>query len=186
MRIAIHLDWHLIYIANMKYYFLFITILIISCNTEKNDNSTLQNIQVDNEKKVLLKSSLLDTIKNRIIAENKNYKDTATYTFSLNGNFSAEGNEGKAYYKDSKIYKIDITFYGEMGKSTYSYTFGNEKIKVEEKIIEYDSTLSGTVKSTKKVDYDINFEGKMLLSDVVDADTDTFLELKKSVPFVLK
>lgn len=171
----------------MRYYFLFFCILIISCNTETNDkNSASKNTKTDTVINPQHKPTFLDTIRNKIIAENTNYKDTATYNFSLDGNYSAEGNEGKAHYKNGKIHKIDITFYGEMGKSTYSYLFGNENINVVQKVFNYDSTLSGDVKSTNKVSYDINYKGELIISDVVGADTDTFLELKKSVPFTLK
>lgn len=171
----------------MRYYFLFVCILIISCNTEKNDKkSAFKNNKLDTVINIHHKPTFLDTIRNKIIAENRNYKDTATYNFSLDGNYSAEGNEGKAHYKNGKIHKIDITFYGEMGKSTYSYLFGNENINVVQKVFNYDSTLSGDIKSTKKVAYDINYKGELIISNVVGADTDTFFELKKSVPFTLK
>ncbi|RZL46660.1 MAG: hypothetical protein EOP00_14320 [Pedobacter sp.] len=168
----------------MKYILLFASILIFACNpTSKGDKA--KAIATDTVKKTLAKLTFLDTVKSEIIAKNKNYRDTASYIFTLDGNFSAEGNEGKAYYKIGKISKVDITFYGEMGKSTYSYTFGSKNIKVEQKTFEYDSTLSGKVKSTKTVTYEINYDGNLIVSDIVGADTDTFLTLKRSVPFTL-
>ena len=171
----------------MRYYFLFVCILIISCNRGGDTKSSiLKSDKTDTLNNPQHKPTSLDTIRNKIIAENSNYKDTATYNFSLDGNYSAEGNEGKAHYKNGKIHKIDITFYGEMGKSIYSYLFGNENINVVQKVFNYDSTLSGDIKSTKKVAYDINYKGELIISNVVGADTDTFFELKKFVPFTLK
>jgi len=172
---------------NMKYVFLFAVILNVSCSSESNDQKDRVNsIRLKTLKDTLHKPTFLDTVRQTIIDRNKNYIDTANYKFSLDGNFSAEGNEGKAIYADGKIKKINITFYGEMGKATSSYTFGTENIKVEQKTYNYDSTLSGKIISSKTISYDINYDGKLILSDVVGADTDIFLELKKSIPFTLK
>ena len=171
----------------MKYYFLILCLLILACNTAEYDKKSASHIKIlDTLRTPQSKPTLLHTVVRKIITENKNYKDTATYTFTLEGNFSAEGNEGIAIYKGGNIYKIDLTFYGEMGKSTYSYLFGTENINVVQNVLNYDSTLSGNIKSSEKISYDINYEGDLIVSDVVGADTDTFLELKKSVPFTLK
>ena len=172
---------------NMKYLFLLVVIIILSCSSESNDQKDKVNsIGLKTLKDTLRKPTFLDTVRQTIIAGNKNYIDTANYKFALEGNFSAEGNDGEAIYADGKIKKINITFYGEMGKATSSYTFSTENIKVEQKTYNYDSTLSGKIISSKTISYDINYEGKFILSDIVGADIDIFLELKKSIPFTLK
>lgn len=131
------------------------------------------------------KSVALDSVKKQILSLS-NLKDTVTYNFSLEGDLSAEGNAGKAFYKNGKVNKIDVTFYRETGKSTYSYSFGNKVIAITQNIHDYDVPLSGNIVSTKKQNYKINYAGKLIKSDAEEVDLDTYFLLKKSIPFTLK
>lgn len=132
--------------------------------------------------------SYLDSVKLTIAQQAD--KDTSSYTFLLEGNYSAEGNEGKAFYKNKKIQKIEITFYGETGKAIYHYDFKNADIVVAQQHFNYKTNFT-EVKSAQDIikDEEINFttdlNGKIIKGANTKADLDTFHELKKVVPFDL-
>ncbi len=130
----------------------------------------------------------LDSVRQKILKDNlkSNHSDKIVHSFSLEGDYSAEGNDGKAFYIDNQIKKIAITFYGESGKSGYTYIFENDKIMVEEKRHEYDVPLSGNIISTQVASYQIDYNGKILENDNKEIDLDTYFILKKSIPFTLK
>ena len=181
----------------MKNYLILLTLLLAACNNntsisepKKIDEDTLSDTQVNIPPVVKERVYNLDSVKQKILSDNLKFNDSDTviYEFSLDGEYSAEGNNGKAFYVDNQIRKIAITFYGETGKSTYSYSFGNELINVTTIIYDYDLPLSGNIVSTTKENYQINYDGKILKSnnEEVEADLDTYFLLKKSIPFTLK
>ncbi|SOD13124.1 hypothetical protein [Pedobacter xixiisoli] len=133
-------------------------------------------------------TSSLDSIKQVIIKKAK--KDTVSYTFLLEGNFSAEGNEGRAFYKDHRIKKIEISFYGEMGKAIYTYIFKRNLIEASQQRFNYKTHFT-EVKSgqdiikSEEINFTTDLDGKVLNGNTTEADLDTFYELKKVVPFDL-
>lgn len=179
----------------MKIYLLILMFLLTACNnntsigdTEKIEEDTLSDTNTNVHPTLKEQVYNLDSVKQKILSDNLKFNDldTLIYKFSLEGDLSAEGNEGKAFYKHGKIGKINITFYGETGKATYNYEFGNEKITVAEINYEYDVPLSGNIVSTKKHKYEISYDGKLIKSDAEEVDLDTYVLLKKSIPFTLK
>ena len=179
----------------MKNYLIILIIILASCsnNTPNTEQRVEQDTLSDTITNVLpiVKEQVynLDSVKQKILIDNlkSNHSDTSFYNFSLDGDYSAEGNEGKALYINNQIKKITITFYGESGKSVYTYIFKKDKIIVEVKRHEYDVPLSGNIKSTQIASYQIDYTGKIIENNNnKEIDLDTFLELKKSVPFTLK
>ncbi|TKC10232.1 hypothetical protein FA048_08530 [Pedobacter polaris] len=171
-----------------RFYLLLLCIIIIACNNLKTTDTKIDSIAI--EKNKLPKNQILtiniDSIKREILTLDSSVNDTTVYKFSLDENLSAEGNEGKAFYVDNQIKRLTVTFYGEMGRSVYTYVFKNDKIKIEEKIHEYDIALSGNIKSTKISTYQIDFNGKIISNSGNEIDLDTYFTLKRSIPFTLK
>lgn len=157
-------------------------------NTNQNLKDSLANITNIKESYVEETTKELDSIKALIKKENTS--DISIYTFILEGNFSAEGNEGKAFYKGSKINKIEIVFYGETGKAIYNYVFHDRTIAVSQQRYNYETNFAD-VKSAddifkdEEINFTTDFSGKVIKHHHKKADLDTFLELKKVVPFEL-
>jgi hypothetical protein len=179
----------------MKIYLLILTFLLAACNNnnsisdpKKNEEDTLSDTNTNVPPVLKEQVYNLDSVKQKILKDNLkfNNSDNIVYEFSLEGELSAEGNAGKAFYKNGKVNKIDVTFYRETGKSTYSYSFGNEVINITKNIYDYDMPLSGNIASTKNENYQINFAGDLIKSDTEEIDLDTYFLLKKSIPFTLK
>ncbi|RZJ74483.1 MAG: hypothetical protein EOO47_21100, partial [Flavobacterium sp.] len=138
----------------MKIYLLILTFLLAACNNntsisdpKKNEEDTLSDTNANVASVLKEQVYNLDSVKQKILRDNLKFNDSDTivYEFSLEGDLSAEGNEGKAFYKNGKVNKIDVTFYGETGKSTYSYSFGNEVINFTKNTYDYDFPLSGNI-----------------------------------------
>lgn len=182
----------------MKKITFFVTILSvlgISCSrTEKTNESTFEEVRDTlaqlkhtHEKPAQEISVNLDSIKRIILAQSNH---TKSYTFSLEGNFSAEGNEGKASYRNNKIDKVEITFYGESGKNTYVYQFKNNTIEVVQQRYDYKTNFM-EVKSAddiikgEKVKYTLDLNGKMIDGNKTELDSDVFFDLQKAIPFDL-
>ncbi|WP_316766900.1 hypothetical protein [Pedobacter frigiditerrae] len=179
----------------MKNYLLLLILLLAACNNntsvsepKKIEEDTLNDTRTDIPPVVKEQVYNLDSVRQKILKDNlkPNHSDTLIYEFSLEGDYSAEGNDGKAFYIDNQIKKIAITFYGESGKSVYTYVFENNKIMVKEKRHEYDVPLSGNIKSTHVTSYQIDYTGKIVGNDNMEIDLDTYFILKKSIPFSLK
>ncbi|TCC90478.1 hypothetical protein EZ428_14490 [Pedobacter frigiditerrae] len=179
----------------MKNYLFFLLLLLVACHNstsisepKKTEEDTLSDNKTNISPVVKEQDCNLDSVRQKILKDNlkSNHSDTIVYDFSLEGDYSAEGNEGKAFYIDNQIKKISITFYGESGKSIYTYIFENDKIMVEEKRHEYDVPLSGNIKSTQVVSYQIDYNGKIISNSGKGIDLDTYFILKKSIPFTLK
>ncbi|MNK03370.1 hypothetical protein D3C87_212150 [compost metagenome] len=164
----------------------------ISCrNAEKSKESSnldLKDSIVELKSETIKSTNSLDSIK-RVIIKNAN-KDTVSYTFLLDGNFSAEGNEGRAFYENNRIKKIEITFYGEMGKAVYTYNFKRNLIEVSQQRFNYQTHFT-EVKSGQdiikgeEINFTTNLDGKILNGNNAEVDLETFYELKKVVPFDL-
>jgi hypothetical protein len=196
-----------------RYFFLVCCIIIIACNSEKatkvkkdtiisfqdsislnkekqfNDlKDTLSKLMYTHDKPVSEGSVNLDSVKQVILKQNSN--SIKIYIFSLEGDFSAEGNAGKAFYKNNIISKIELTFYGESGKNVYIYQFKNNKVEVIQQRYDYKTNFM-EVKSEKdiikgeKIEFSTDLEGKVITGNNAEADLDTFYELKKAVPFDL-
>ncbi|MFN0256259.1 hypothetical protein [Pedobacter ureilyticus] len=140
------------------------------------------------ENKIEKTKNNLDSTKSLI--RQRNTKDTSSYTFILEGNFSAEGNEGKAFYRGNKINKIKITFYGETGKIVYNYRFRGKLVDVSQQRFHYRTDFT-EVKSAKditngeQINFITDLEGNLVKGINKGADLDTFHELKKAIPFDL-
>lgn len=174
--------------------------VIIACNSEKTAEKEIDSITSPedtasiatlHQPKEDVKLTFLDSVKRNILAQAQSASDSLFYTFSLEGNFSAEGNEGKATYFKNKVKKIDVVFYGETGKSLYTYTFNDSKIAVAQQSYHYHTNFT-EVKSEKdmvkgdKIVFTTDLNGKVIGGNNAAADVDTFYELKKVVPFDLK
>lgn len=175
---------------------LILSFLYVGCsNVEKSKKEVNQKLE-DSVTKVqvhqenLIKDTLrgLDSVRSLIRNQQKN--DTSSYTFILEGNFSAEGNEGKAFYYGNKINKIEITFYGETGKYHYTYKFIDKVVEVSQQRFNYRTDFT-EVKSdddivkAEQYNFTIDLSGKLTKGGHPKADLTTFYELKKVVPFDL-
>jgi len=135
----------------------------------------------------------LDSVSAKVLKDNLKIKnsDTIIYTFSLDENHSLEGNEGVAYYLDHKIIKIDLTFYGETGRTNYLYVFKKNEINVKETIYSYKVPLfevkdKEDMQLKNKSVYKLDVNGKFSGNAQDTPDNTIFIELKNTVPFVLK
>lgn len=157
-------------------------------NVHQKLEDSVAKIERPHKDKVEETATNLDSIKKLI--RQKSINDTSSFTFILEGNFSAEGNEGKAFYRGNKINKIEITFYGETGKSFYSYKFVNKMISVSQQHFNYRTDFT-EVKSDKdimkgeQVNFSTDLSGRLVDGNHGGADLETFHELKKVVPFDL-
>ncbi len=190
-----------------RYFLLLCCIAIIACNSDKatkvkkdtiisfQDSISLSKEKQFNDlKDTLSKLSInekyfnLDSIKQ--VIRKQSYKNLKAYIFSLEGDFSAEGNEGKAFYQNDRIDKIEITFYGESGKNVYIYQFKNNKIEVIQQRYDYKTNFM-EVKSKddiikgKKFEFTTDLKGKLVSGNNAETDLETFHELKKAIPFDL-
>ena len=179
----------------MKIYLLILTFLLAACNNntsisdqKKIEEDTLSDTNTNVPPVLKEQVYNLDSVRQKILMDNLKFNDSDSivYEFSFEGELSAEGNEGKAFYKNGKVNEIDVTFYRETGKSTYSYSFENEVITITQNIHDYDVPLSGNIISTKSVNYQIDYAGNLIKSDADEVDLDTYFLLKKSIPFSLK
>jgi len=143
-----------------------------------------------NEPKTLKteESKKLDAIKD--VIRRQATSDTVSYTFLLEGNYSAEGNEGKAFYKNNKIQKIEITFYGETGKAIYVYNFNHKEVTVSQQRFNYKTDFTevksdGDITKSEEINFTTDLNGQTMKEIDSKADLDTFHELKKVVPFDL-
>lgn len=159
----------------LKYCLLVSCIVIAACNTKQNSAKKNDSVVVK------------EHIQNAKINSNT---DTLTRIFTLEGNFSSEGNEGRAFYQSGKIQKAAITFYGEMGKAVYLYIFKTTEINVSQQRYNYKTNFT-EVKSDKdivkqeEVNFTTDLNGKVISGYNTKADLDVFNELKKVVPFEL-
>lgn len=185
-----------------KYFLIFICIVSLSCNREsssksKQDSSskkieemmdTLSKLKHTHEGHFKEVHAKQDSIKHLILKQHAN--GINAYTFSLEGVFSAEGNEGKASYKNNKIDRIEITFYGESGKNVYIYQFKNNRIEVTQQRYDYKTNFM-EVKSKddiikgEKIEYTLDTNGKIIDGDKTEMESDVFLDLQKAIPFDL-
>lgn len=180
----------------MRNFLILLTLLLVACHNttlisepKKMEEDTVSDTSTDKPPVIKEEPEVnLDSVRQKILKDNlkSNHSDKIVYVFSLEGDYSLEGNEGKAFYINNQIKKIAITFYRESGKSVYTYAFGNDKIMVEEKRHGYDVPLSGNIISTEVVRYKIDYAGKIVESDNKEIDLDTYFILKKSIPFKLK
>ncbi|MFN0291874.1 hypothetical protein E5L68_010750 [Pedobacter helvus] len=149
---------------------------------------SIAKLQLRQENSIKDAMTGLDSVK--ALIRNQYSIDTTGYTFILEGDFSAEGNEGKAFYKENKIDKIEITFYGETGKSYYVYKFMNKMVNVSQQRFNYRTNFT-EVKSGNDIikaeqhNFTTDLNGKLSKGGHPDADLATFHELKKVVPFDL-
>ena len=157
-------------------------------NASQNLEDSLVEIAPIEESYIAEPTKELDSIKQVILKHKAN--DTASHVFSLEGNFSAEGNEGRAFYKNDSISKIEIIFYGESGKNAYIYQFKNNKIEVVQQRYNYKTNFM-EVKSKddiitgEKVKYILNIKGEIINGDKTLKESDVFLDLQKAIPFHL-
>jgi len=169
-------------------------ILLYSCSRHKTENNTevevndtivpiidtiFSNIQDNyNNKKTTIYNNL-DSIRNEIIKENFNRKDTIKYKFSLE-DVGTEGNEGIAYYINNKLNKMEIDIFTSMWKINIQYIFLREKIKVSEETFNiYEKT-----EIVKKISYFVDFNG-IPLEKIDSQRINIFQEVKSTVPFFL-
>jgi hypothetical protein len=178
----------------MKNYILILFVLFTSCTR---NNSTNKEVSKDTLKtsSVIAKQPAfnLDSVKKKILTDNLklNKSDIITYEFSLEGDYSAEGNVGKAFYLNNNIKKLEVIFYGETGKAIYTYFFKENKIKVLQKRFDYNVPLfevknNSNIKLTQTIKYVLDYNGKLIGTNAPDADLEIYTDLKKSVPFTLK
>lgn len=167
-----------------------------SCrNADKSEENANRDFKDSTEKiyriqENSIEEKVINLDSTKALIQKQNITDSTSYTFTLEGNFSAEGNEGTAFYKAKKIDKIEITFYGETGKATYTYNFKGKLIHVSQQQFNYKTDFT-EVKSKKdimkgeRINFTTDLNGKIINGHNIKADLDTFQELKKVVPFDL-
>ena len=118
----------------------------------------------------------LDSVSVKILTDNLKIKnsDTITYTFSLDEDHSLEGNEGVAYYLDHKIIKIDLTFYGETGRTNCLYVFKKNEVDVRETVYTYKVPLF-EVKDKKDIQLKNRLVYKLDVNGKVSGNTQDIL-----------
>lgn len=183
-----------------RYFLTLCCTIFTACNTEKATENKKDSVVVlkdtissamHHQPKEDVKLNYLDSVKRNILANAQFTTDSLFYAFSLEGKFSAEGNEGKATYFRDKVKKIDIVFYGETGKSLYTYILNDSRVEVSQQRYNYHANLT-EVKSEKdmikgdKVVFSTDLNGKVITGHHKAADLDIFYQLKKAVPFSLK
>lgn len=183
----------------IRYFLVLCCIIITACNSEKTAEKEIDStsskdttlVATHHQPKEDVKLTYLDSVKRNIIANAQSTTETIIYPFSLEGSFSAEGNEGKAFYVNNVVNKIEITFFGETGKAFYTYQFQKNTINVVQQRFSYRTNLT-EVKSENdivkgdKIVFTTDLNGKLITSANSEADLDIFYQLKKVVPFSLK
>ena len=184
----------------IRYFLVLCCIIITACNSKETADKKVDSIissedttsiTTHHQPKEDVKLTYLDSVRRNILANAQSSSETIIYPFSLEGSFSAEGNEGKAFYVNNVVNKIEITFFGETGKAFYSYQFQNDTINVVQQRFNYRTNLK-EVKSEKdivkgeRIAFTTDLQGKLISGTNSEADLTTFFELKKVVPFSLK
>ncbi|MBB2144791.1 hypothetical protein GM921_04805 [Pedobacter sp. LMG 31464] len=178
----------------MKNYILILFVLFTSCTRNSSSNKEAAKDTLKTNPVIIKQPAFnLDSVKRKILTDNlkSTNSDTITYEFSLEGDYSAEGNVGKAFYLNNSIKKLEMIFYRETGKSVYTYVFNENKVKVKQKIYDYNVPLfevkdSSNIKLVQTIKYEQDYNGKLIGKDVPDADLAIYFDLKETVPFTLK
>ncbi|RZJ81448.1 MAG: hypothetical protein EOO47_04195 [Flavobacterium sp.] len=176
----------------MKYFTILLAVLILFSCRQKEPNSV--NTKVDTttlDTATNAPVTKLDAIRNEINRLNKNTKDSVTYVFSLEeSHLSLEGNEGKAFYFNGKLQKIEIVFFGETGKAETTYTFFNEIVNVTEKRFSYNGSLTDVkseddIKLAEETRYRLDLKGNLIDGNGDKSSDETFLLLMSYIPLSL-
>ena len=103
---------------------------------------------------------------------------------------SSEGAEAKAFYRNNKIVKSDISIFGETGQIKIVYSFLDDTINVKEKQFKYsngieDANASGGMFLIKEFNYKLSVSGTAI-THIDSGATNIFKEFTKIVPFKIE